>query len=330
MLRTIWELYRVSPRPLRRALATCARLGGRIIGVFKSSVSIEAFRLSVDFSDNAAYRYWRWGKEYERDLVAVFLGAISGSPGSIVLDIGASYGFFSLSAATIGRYGAVKEVLAYEPDERSFRALSRSVQQNGLGNLVFATRTLVGDSDGTSRLFKSNQASTSNRSFQTDTAHFSYAQVEEVTCVRLDTDLARKNIVPSQNMFVIKIDVEGNEHRVLAGAGDLLSQARGLIILFEFYPTGINGAGATVENLASALRQSSWDMLALRDRGHWRRFASLEALLEEMRGLFERYKDEPQFAADCVIARNALVSHLFDSEAQESVNAPVETGSVPR
>lgn len=303
MLRLAWKLYGMCPHPLRRTVANAAGLAGHLVGVFKDTVTIPAFDLTVDFSDNAAFRYWRWGRNYEKDLVARFLRAISANPGAVVIDVGASYGFLTLSAAAIGRYGLIRRIFSYEPDRRSFSALQRSIACNGLQDLITLKRSLVGDSDGTAKLFQSGQASTSNRSFGTETGHFSYTRVEELPCARLDTDIAANGVAIADSCFILKVDVEGNEYRVFQGAQDVLGKSRGIVVLFEFFPVGLKEVGASVAELEQALAAMPWQTLMLRDGGPWRTFASKTEFFDELRRLFENNKDEASYAADCVLAR---------------------------
>lgn len=306
MLRLAWKLYGMAPRPLRRSTAIVAGWAGHLVGTFKDTVTIPAFDLTVDFSDNAAFRYWRWGRNYERELVASFLRIISLNPASIVVDVGASYGFLTLSAAAIGRHGLVRKILSYEPDRRSHGALTRSIQRNGLDNLISLTRTLVGDSDGTAKLFQSGQASTSNRSFGTETGHFTYTRVEELPVTRLDSDIAANGIAIAENRFVLKVDVEGNEFRVFRGAQEMLGRSRGTAVLFEFFPVGLKEVGASVVELRETLGGISWQTLKLRDNGPWRHFDSSEAFFAELEHLFAANNDVPAYAADCVLAREMV------------------------
>jgi FkbM family methyltransferase len=78
------------------------------------------------------------------DIVTVFLifcrhdyGKIT--PGSVVVDIGANIGVFSLYAA---REGA-KIVQAYEPAEESFDFLQKNIEENGFGKIIFPHRAAV-------------------------------------------------------------------------------------------------------------------------------------------------------------------------------------------
>jgi FkbM family methyltransferase len=296
------------PRALRRPLAIAAGWTGRFIGLFKDGVNIPAFRLTVDFADNAAFRYWRWGAGYERDLVNCFLRAISLNPQTVVIDVGASYGFFTLSAAAIGRHGLVKRILSFEPAHRSFSALARSIRHNGLEGLVSLQRMLVGDNDGTAKLFHSGQASTSNRSFETETGHFKYTRVEDLPCTRLDTELERNGISIMDNIFVMKIDVEGNEYRVLQGAKRMLNQARGVALIFEFFPVGLSEVGASPDHLKDALGDIAWDTIFIRDDGVWRSCTGKQDLFAKLQDIFAAKKDTPSYVADCVLARNMHIA----------------------
>jgi FkbM family methyltransferase len=308
MLRLAWTLYGMCPRALRRPMAVLAGWAGRFIGLFKNGVTIPAFRLAVDFADNAAFRYWRWGSGYERDLVGCFLRAISLNPQTVVIDVGASYGFFTLSAAAIGRYGLVKKILSFEPSSRSFCALRKSIEFNGMGHLVLLQRKLVGDSDGSAKLFHSGQASTSNRSFETDTGHFKYTHVEELPCTQLDTELDRNAISIPDNFFVMKIDVEGSEYRVLQGARKMLAESRGVIVLFEFFPVGLNEVGASTAHLERALGDLSWDTFDIRDDGVWRTCTGKGDFFAKLQEIFSLRKDTPSYVADCVLSRNMKVA----------------------
>ena len=189
MISVLWRWYRDSPAGVRRAIAAVTPLAGRAIGLFKTSIQINAFELCLDFADNAAFRYLRYGASYERELVEKFLTAISLNSRAIVLDIGASYGFFSLTAASIGKYGLVKKIFSYEPDQRSHAALQSSIRRNNVSALIKLQRCIVGDRDGTANVFLSKLSSSSNKSFQTDET-FAYAAVETIPCVQIDTNMA--------------------------------------------------------------------------------------------------------------------------------------------
>jgi FkbM family methyltransferase len=307
MIATLWNLYAKSPAPVRNTIAKMVPLAGGAIGHFKKSIRIGGWEFALDFSDNAAFRYFRYGDNYEKDLSHRFLAAISLNPQCIVLDIGASYGFYTLRAAEIGRFGAAKKILAYEPDERCVASLSRSIARNGLSQLAEAAHCLVGNYDGEGLLFSSARSSTSNRSFQTVGESFDQAAAQKLPCLQIDTDLSAKAIDPAQEKFVIKIDVEGNEFRVFFGMKQLLANARGIWLMFEFHPSGIHEVGSNANDLIATLSNSPWDACGVRYGAQWKTFPTWSDTASEMSALFETNKNNPDFVADFVLRRGMNV-----------------------
>ncbi len=304
MIATLWNLYAKSPAPLRNAIAKMVPLGGRALGVFKKSVRIGGSELALDFSDNAAFRYLRYGDNYEKELSSRFLRAISLNPKCIVLDVGASYGYYAFRAAGIGRFGATKKILAYEPDARCSASLNESIVRNDLSHLVEAKHCLVGDYDGEALFFSSTRSSTSNRSFQTVGELFDQAASQKLPCLRIDSDLDAHAIDLAQEKFVIKIDVEGNEFRVFAGMKHLLTKACGIWLMFEFHPSGIAEVGSNARDLIANLAESRWDACSVRYGSQWKTFPTWSDAADEMSNLFEANKHDPHFVADFVLSRN--------------------------
>jgi FkbM family methyltransferase len=304
MITTLWNLYAKSPAPVRNAVAKMVPVAGRAVGRFKKSIRVGGLEFALDFSDNAAFRYLRYGDNYEKDLSSRFLTAISLNPRCTVLDIGASYGYYALRAAGIGRFGATKRILAYEPDERCVASLRSSIARNGLSQLVEVKHCLVGNYDGEGLLFSSARSSTSNRSFQTVGESFGQAAARSLPCLQIDTDMSVRKIDTAQEKFVIKIDVEGNEYRVFSGMKRLLTDARGIWLMFEFHPAGIYEVGSNAKDLIATLSDSPWQACSVRYGAQWKTFATWPETADEMSNLFETNKSNPDFVADFVLSRN--------------------------
>jgi FkbM family methyltransferase len=160
-------------------------------------------------------------------------------PGSIVVDVGASIGWFSLLAASlVGKDGLV---VAFEPEPNSFSLLSKSVLRNSFGN-VRAHQECLSDTVGTKTLYLSPNKNKSWNSVVNDLG----AGRVEVPSVTLEAALCTVGI---QGVDLLKIDVEGSEPEVLQGAGDFLRESRIRNIIMEWSPHYWVGKDSLVSTL---------------------------------------------------------------------------------
>ena len=144
-----------------------------------------------------------------------WLQAVLG-PGKVFFDIGANVGFFTLLGSRIvGEAGAV---VAFEPLPENLGALKVHVRLNGARN-VNVVAAAVSDRAGRERFGPVDNPAMGGRAPE--------GSIEVVT-VALD-DLVREGAVRRPD--VLKIDVEGAELRVLAGARRTLEEARPAIVL---------------------------------------------------------------------------------------------------
>ena len=125
-------------------------------------------------------------------------------PGTTILDVGANVGNHTLFFA--GVIGA--RVIAFEPHPPSFDLLGMAIHGNRLGDRVRAILTAVGAAEGTATL---TEGPATNRGMNR------CAPGEGDTPV-----LALDSLTGTGPVGLIKIDVEGNEPAVLAGAEGLL------------------------------------------------------------------------------------------------------------
>ncbi len=137
-------------------------------------------------------------------------------PGDHVLDIGANTGFYTLlSSRLVGRSG---RVTAFEPLPRNIEFLRTHVRLNRLEN-VEIVEAAVSDASGKVR-------------FKSDThASMGYVTTNgdlEVDSVSLDQLFQQKRLAPAK---LLKIDVEGEEYRVIKGALSYLMSCHPTILL---------------------------------------------------------------------------------------------------
>lgn len=141
-------------------------------------------------------------------------------PGSVAVDVGASYGIYTCVLARL--VGPEGRVYAFEPEAEAAQVLRRNARRNRLG-WVRVIQAACADSSGAAALC--HERDPSRNWIALGRAVTWGSEVVEV--VRLD------DIVPAADF--LKLDVEGAEELVLRGATDLLRRCRPTV-LFEVNP----------------------------------------------------------------------------------------------
>lgn len=155
-----------------------------------------------------------WLGSYESEKQRLFQETIT--PGSIVFDIGAHVGFYTLLASVL--VGASGKVVAFEPLPRNLFYLKEHLRLNRIQN-VTVIEVAVSSSCG---VISFDEGSSSY------TGHISSQGEIQVDTVALDELINREQIpLPTH----IKIDVEGAEMSVFSGARAMLTLAQPIIFL---------------------------------------------------------------------------------------------------
>lgn len=162
-------------------------------------------------------------------------------PGNLFIDIGANIGSYSILAAQTGA-----DVLAFEPIPTTFRDLERNILVNNLAGKVLAKQIGIGDHPGELN-FTADLSAMNHVVIDADTEHTQ--ETTRVSISSLDTYCASEH-----RPFFIKIDVEGFEAKVLAGARATLSLPNLIGLIIE-----TNGNtekfGSSVKNLISMIEK---------------------------------------------------------------------------
>jgi FkbM family methyltransferase len=183
-------------------------------------------------------RFWRG--TYEPELFQRLPSLIG--IGDVVYDVGAHAGYFTLAAARL--VGEAGSVVAFEPDSRNRSALEAHVNRNQLENVRVIPKAVWSASGSVG--------------FAQDDTHYdrSYGHVEVLAETRVEA-VALDDLHDERAPDLIKVDVEGGEADVLAGAVRTLSRARPIVILEAHSAEGsegvrrlLVGAGYDVEDLA--------------------------------------------------------------------------------
>lgn len=149
-------------------------------------------------------------------------------PNDIVLDIGANIGYIALLSAS--RVGDGGRVYAFEPMPSIVDKLRENIALNGYSNVVIVPN-IVSDASGTAEVFRSRS---DNLGMSSTLGGTGYSSEGSVAKVRV-TDVIRQS--EWRSIRLVKIDVEGDEVRVLAGMGPILeAMPLGAAVVVEITP----------------------------------------------------------------------------------------------
>lgn len=155
-----------------------------------------------------------------------------------VLDVGAHIGYFALLEASV--LGERADVHAFEPVPANFEVLRRNVELNGFGGRFTLNRAAVGSERGTAEValaVHSNQSYVPSEHIVTGgtTLTGERASVEQRS---LDAYLAARGIAP-EAVDVLRMDLQGGEYDVLAGARSILDADSDLVLFVETHPENL-------------------------------------------------------------------------------------------
>lgn len=147
-------------------------------------------------------------------------------PGMTVVDIGAHVGFHTLCAAqAVGPSG---RVVALEASPTNFALLCANVDRNRADNVI-PIAAAAAERSGEVELTLSHENSGGNRAYRLDYVEPSIV----VPAVRIDDIFP-----PDAKVDLVKVDIEGMDHRALAGMRELLARCQPIVIT-EFFPEWI-------------------------------------------------------------------------------------------
>lgn len=184
-------------------------------------------------------------------------------PGDVCLDVGASYGVYTVPLARL--VGSGGWVHAFEPRRRSATVLRTAVRALTPGN-VAVHPVALGDGDGTEvivtprrrwflpvpgRTFlKAGLARRADGYYRGWRREFGGAVEQPVTITTADGFVERHGI---ERVAFMKVDVEGAEQRVFAGAATTLAAHRP-VVLCELEDRHTRKYGTTADDVVARMR----------------------------------------------------------------------------
>ncbi len=193
-------------------------------------------------------------------------------PGMTAVDVGANIGVHSLTMAkAVGPQGTVH---SFEPTG-VYARLRRNIEINGFSGRVRLHHCAVGPAKGTLRLMETKPGAElfTSQSTPLDPS-VGLGTFVEYPVVSLDDYCAEQGI---RQIDFLKIDVEGGEPGVLAGAKRLLEERAVRCLMFEMNYPCLAANRETVEPLLASVASNGFQMLFIDRAGRFHdRLASVE------------------------------------------------------
>ncbi len=226
LLRT--TIFRESTQERRRATAELMLA----LGKGTARVRVNGLRLKVNLRDNGVGFPLYVNRSYESSETALLRFALK--KGMCFVDVGANLGYYStLASQAVGESG---RVIAIEPDPYNYMLLSSNTLRNHLKNVSLHNLAL-GSSPGSGLLHLSSDNLGDHRLFGSDDSRKNI----RVRIETLDNLLSSLNARPD----FIKMDVQGFEYHVTQGMRKTLADDRPLVVMSEFWPSGLAEAGSS-------------------------------------------------------------------------------------
>jgi FkbM family methyltransferase len=174
--------------------------------------------------------------------------------GDLFVDVGAHWGYFTLQAAT-HRAGNIR-VIDFEPDPANAAVLFRNIVANRLTEVAHLVCTACGDRFEIAPLVENSSMMHSIRGVGLKPP-FVRGPSKWVPVVTLDTALGHFPLTAGARL-ILKVDAEGFEPQVIAGASELLNSGRVALIIWECGYAFLDGAerSALIEMIDSLSKRN--------------------------------------------------------------------------
>lgn len=187
---------------------------------------------------------------YEKLTTSIFRMLIK--PKSTVVDLGASFGYYTLLAAQL--VGDSGHIYAFEPEPIRYNFLLRNIRINNFTN-VTAINKAISDKSGRRNFFIRGEMSSLS-------PNLDYSHQITVETVSLDEYFGSNRKINAQTL-IIKMDIEGSEFRALLGMEALLKSNQNLTLITEFAPNLIEASGDQPRDFVRALAEHGFKLFVI-------------------------------------------------------------------
>ena len=182
---------------------------------------------------------------------ADFLNALTFSlpEGCKAIDVGANFGLYALHLAHVG--GSKSKVVAFKPVPSAANLCAKNIHHNGYGDRIQLIKSAVGEQLKSSKFYIAKDSAFSGLH---NTKRSTVLKKISVNVTALDNDKMSKEL---ESIDFLKIDVEGHEGNVLAGASGIISSSPNILIALEFSCKNLtkNGKKKVLEQVEDLMNQ---------------------------------------------------------------------------
>jgi FkbM family methyltransferase len=217
------------------------------------------FKIKVDISRYLGNKiYWRGAHDWN----TIFALQKTLSPDSILFDIGANIGEYTLFAASMINDNG--HIYSFEPVQKMYEQLQENISLNPhLKNKITPIKKGIGLRKEKLPIYD-DVNTTNDGLFSLHQKNFIEAKIiEEIEIDSLDNIFNTLNI---NIVHYIKIDVEGNELFVLQGGINTIKKFK-TTLMIEISEKNFNAAGYSSKDLLSLLKELDYSIYLIQKRG---------------------------------------------------------------
>ncbi len=218
-----------------------------------------------------------WTGRYDNDIISKLATCLEKE--SVVFDVGANVGFYSIALAKrLQPLGG--SLYAFEPVSSNFSRIVESTKLNGLEQVIQSFNLALGDEEGSIEMYMedTNQATSGNAILRKGKTADEGRHNVTARITKLDTIAEEKNI---KACHLIKIDVEGAEVMFLRGGINFISEHRP-IIYGEFNSYWIKQFGHSFTDVVDLMKPLDYRFFKQENKGQFVEVLNPEEGIQDM------------------------------------------------
>lgn len=255
----------LKPRPLRVAVNTLLKM------ILPRQVKLHSAHLSLNSKDPVVSGALAMGV-YEGREIDFFLRHLKGN--MTLVDVGANIGLYSCLALASKHHTG--KIVAFEPHRESLEYLKTNLTRNAKDQEVILIEAAAANVNGTVELYANPENKGDNRLYAADELE----PAGSVDARSIDSVCEENNI---QAINFLKVDVQGAESGVIAGACKVLNHSTDCIVMTEFWPQGITSEGSSPAEYIAKLNEIGFTLFEFDEVGSLKPFDA-EASLRTLNG----------------------------------------------